>query len=101
MAGLAAWTALGVEGALVPTVVANAAMVVFALWLMHVGLRSDRGAAFSAGVLYFLLWAVLRYIDLFSNFLGMLGAALMFFLCGAALFGVAQFWRRRKEVHLV
>jgi hypothetical protein len=27
----------------------------------------------------------------------MVGAALMFFLFGAALFGVALLWRRRKE----
>ena len=29
---------------------------------------------------------------------GLLGASLMFFLCGATLFGVALYWRRRKEV---
>jgi hypothetical protein len=28
----------------------------------------------------------------------MLGAALMFFLCGAALWTVATFWGKRKEV---
>ena len=97
MAGLGLWSAVGGE-ALVATLLANAAMVVFSLWLMHVGLREDRGGPFAAGVAYFLLWAVLRYIDLFGAFGGMLGAALVFFLCGATLFGVAYFWRRRKEV---
>jgi uncharacterized membrane protein len=85
---------------LMPTVAANAAMIVFALWLMQVGLREDRGQPFAAGVLYLLLWAILRYADLFGAFGGMLGAALVFFLCGAILFGVAMFWRHRKEVHL-
>jgi hypothetical protein len=99
MAGLGAWTALG-YAALLPTVAANAAMVILALWLMRVGLTQDQGKAFSAGVLYFLLWTVLRYIDLFGEFGGMIGAALMFFLCGATLFGVALFWRHRKEVRL-
>ncbi len=97
MAGLGLWSAVDGE-ALVATLLANAAMVVFSLWLMHVGLREDRGVPFAAGVAYFLLWAVLRYIDLFGVFGGMLGAASVFFLCGATLFGVAYFWRRRKEV---
>ena len=81
----------------VPTVLANVGMIVLAIWLMRVGLRDDRVRPFAVGVLYFLLWAVLRYIDLFANLGGMLGAALMFFLCGAALFGLAMFWRGRKE----
>jgi hypothetical protein len=84
--------------ALVPTILTNLAMLACGLWLIAVGLREERGRPFTAGVLYFLLWAVLRYVDVFGAFGGMLGAALMFFLCGAALFGVAQYWRRRKGV---
>jgi hypothetical protein len=87
--------------AIVPTIFANFAMIGCALWLIAVGLREDRGRPFAAGVLYFLLWAVLRYADLFGDFAGMLGAALMFFLCGATLFGVAWYWRQRKEVRHV
>lgn len=107
MAFLSLWNSLSravgepVIAALPPTVLANIAMICCALWLMGVGLREDRGRPFAAGVLYFLLWAVLRYIDLFGDFGGMPGAALMFFLCGAALFGVALYWRRRKEVRHV
>jgi hypothetical protein len=84
--------------ALVPTVLVNVAMVAGAFWLMQVGLQEDRGRPFGAGVLYFLLWAVLRYVDLFGDFGGMLGAALMFFMCGGALFAVARYWQGRKEV---
>jgi uncharacterized membrane protein len=84
--------------ALVLTVLVNVAMVAGAFWLMQVGLQEDRGRPFGAGVLYFLLWAVLRYVDLFGDFGGMLGAALMFFMCGGALFGVARYWQGRKEV---
>lgn len=83
---------------LLPTVLANAAMVVLAVWLMHLGLRENRGFPFSAAVLYFLLWVMLRYIDLFGDFGGMLGASAMFFLCGATLFGLAMYWRKRKVV---
>jgi uncharacterized membrane protein len=87
-----------VDEPLIPTVLANAAMVALALWLVHIGLREDRGLPFSAGVLYFLLWVVLRYIDLFGDFGGMLGASAMFFLCGATLFGLATYWRKRRVV---
>jgi uncharacterized membrane protein len=84
--------------ALVLTVLVNVAMVAGAFWLMQVGLQEDRGRPFGAGVLYFLLWAVLRYVDLFGDFGGMLGAALMFFMCGGALYAVGRYWQGRKEV---
>jgi hypothetical protein len=86
------------RSAALPTVLVNVAMVAGAFWLMQIGLRDDRGRPFSAGVLYFLLWAVLRYVDLFGNLGGMLGAALMFFGCGAVLFAVGRYWQGRKEV---
>jgi uncharacterized membrane protein len=84
--------------AIVPAIAANMALIAFAIWLIRVGLREDRGRLFAAGVLMFLLWAVFRYIDLFAGVGGMLGASLMFFLCGAALFGMARFWSHRKEI---
>lgn len=97
MIALCLWQS-AVGDLLIPTIVANAAMILLAFWLMNVGLREDRGRPFGAGVLFFLLWAVLRYIDLFGDFGGMLGGAMMFFFCGAALFGVAWYWRKRKKV---
>jgi len=83
---------------LVVTVLVNVAMLAGAFWLMQLGLQEDRGRPFAAGVVYFLLWSVLRYADLFGNMGGMLGAAMMFFMCGGALFGVARYWQGRKEV---
>jgi uncharacterized membrane protein len=82
----------------IPTLATNLAMIVFAIWLIRTGLREDRGRLFAAGVLVFLLWAVFRYVDLFAGVGGMLGASLMFFLCGAALFGMARFWSHHREV---
>ena len=96
MAILALWNTI-IQEPLLPTIAVNVAMVAVSFWLMRVGLRDDRSPPFVVGVMYFLLWTVLRYIDLFGDFGGMVGAALMFFLCGAALFGVALLWRRRKE----
>jgi uncharacterized membrane protein len=82
----------------VPAVVCNLALIAFAIWLIRSGLKHDRGRLFAGGVLLFLLWAVFRYIDLFAGVGGMLGASLMFFLCGTALFGMARFWSHRKEM---
>lgn len=87
--------------AVVLAVVANVAIVCLSLWLIRVGLNEERGRPFFAGIVYFLLWAMLRYFDLFGDVGGMLGAAGMFFLCGLALFGVGWFWRSRKEVRHV
>jgi uncharacterized membrane protein len=86
------------HSALVPTLLVNGAMIAGAFWLMQVGLQEDRGRPFSAGVLYFLLWTVLRYVDLFGEVGGMVGASLMFFACGGALFAVGRYWQGRQEV---
>jgi uncharacterized membrane protein len=86
------------ETALIPTLTANVAMVMLGLWLIFVGLREERGMPFAAGVLYFLFWIVIRYIDLFGKVGGMLGASLLFFICGCVLLGMVVFWRNRKRV---
>jgi hypothetical protein len=96
---LALW-APTTQNALVPTILANAGMIALGFWLIRLGLAEDRGRPFVAGVGYILLWSILRYIDLFGEYGGMLGAALMFFLCGGAFLGVALFWRKRKAVAL-
>jgi len=98
--GMVAWWIADL-GPVMPTVLANIAMVVLAFWLIARGLREDSGLAFTAGVVYLLVWAVTRYIDMFGDFGGMLGAAGVFLLCGLALFAVAWFWRQRKEAHHV
>jgi uncharacterized membrane protein len=90
------WTTRGEP--VLPTILANIAIIVFGLWLVGVGLEQDAGRTFALGVLCLLTWTVMRYIDLFGDVGGMLGAAAIFFVCGLALFGVAWFWRHRKEV---
>jgi uncharacterized membrane protein len=92
---------IGWLAALPTTLAANVGMIALAIWLIRTGLQEDRWQTFAAGVAYFLLWSVLRYIDLFAGFGGMPGAAMMFFICGAVLFGVAIYWRKRKEIHHV
>jgi uncharacterized membrane protein len=99
MAFFSLWYNL-VREPITPTILANIAMLIFGIWLMLVGLREDRGRPFSAGVLYFLMWTTMRYIDLFGDIGGMLGGAGFFFACRAFLFGMAYFWKHRtkKEV---
>jgi hypothetical protein len=85
---------------ILPTIAANLAMLILSFWLISLGLREDRGQPFAAGIGYFLLWAIVRYFDLFGGFGGMVGAALMFLMCGASLIAVASYWRnRRKSLH--
>jgi hypothetical protein len=45
-----------------------------------------------------LIWAWIRYIDLFGELGGMLGASLMFLFSAVVLFGVSWYWRGRKGV---
>jgi hypothetical protein len=61
-----------IKAPLVSTIAANIAMVAIALWLIRFGLTEDLSRPFAAGVVYLLLWAVLRYVDLFGAFGGML-----------------------------
>jgi hypothetical protein len=83
--------------AILPTILANIAMLALAFWLMLVGLREERAIPFAGAVLYFLLWALMRYIDLFSDAGGMLGASCMFFVTGAIIFGATLFWNRYRK----
>lgn len=80
------------------TLTANIACLILAIWLISLGLREDRSRPFMAGICYFLLWVFLRYIDLFGEFGGMLGGALMFFICGMSLLFVALYWNMRAKV---
>ncbi len=82
---------------LVPTILANFGMVGLAFWLMMYGLREDRGFPASGGVVFFLLWSIFRYAEWFGARGEVLGAACMFFLCGAAIFAFAMFWHVRKK----
>lgn len=78
--------------------IANAAMLALAVWLLWVGLRDDRGQPFIAGIVYFLIWMFARYGDLFGIEGGMLGAAALFAACGVTIGGLAWFWYQRKQV---
>ncbi|MSR32564.1 MAG: DUF2157 domain-containing protein [Gemmataceae bacterium] len=80
----------------ISTLAANALMVMLSAWLLEEGIHRDNALFFFAGVASFLAWTIQRYIDLFGEFGGMLGAAGLFFLSALALLGVAIFWRKRK-----
>jgi len=68
---------------LLPTAIANVGMLGLAFWLMMYGLREDRGFPAAGGVVFFLLWSIFRYAEWFGRHGEYLGAACMFFLCGA------------------
>jgi hypothetical protein len=74
-------------------------MLFFGIWLLLLGIREERGRPFAAGVLYVLLWTIIRYVDLFGEAGGMLGASALFFTAGGILFASAWYWKNyRNEV---
>ena len=70
----------------------NVLIVWMAVGLIWNGLTRNRGIWFWGGVMFFLIWAVIRYFDLFSDFGGMLGTAAIFMFCGLFLFGIVYLW---------
>ncbi|MDR3108762.1 MAG: GDYXXLXY domain-containing protein [Planctomycetaceae bacterium] len=70
----------------------NVLLVMTTIWLMWTGLKRERGDWFWSGALFFLFWTIVRYIDLFAEFGGMLGTAAIFFVCGLLLFGICYVW---------
>jgi len=75
----------------------NIFMMGLGLYFLNLGLHRVLTASFIFGVLYFILWAVLRYADLFGEAGGMLGAAVIFFVCGLFLCGVSWKFARKKQ----
>lgn len=97
---MAAWSLVITEptfASSLPIVVANLVSLGMALYLVKVGEQEERTRPFAAGVLMFLLWALVRYIDLFGAAGGMLGAAIVFALCGGGLVVVGNFWSRKRR----
>jgi uncharacterized membrane protein len=82
---------------LISLTLANIAVLALAFRLMAAGLREDNSSPFWAGIVYFVLWSFLRYIDLFGDFGGMLGASLLFMLCGLVLVLAGLFWSKRRR----
>lgn len=78
------------------TVVGNL-MALALSWLLMTRRTCQAGRCFALGILYFILWATIRYIDLFGDFFGYLGAAMFFALMAATLFVGAAVWKKRMR----
>ncbi len=86
----------GSECSFAMVLTANILMLGYSAVMMEEGLKTNSSRKFFFGVGTFLLWTIVRYFDLFGDFGGMLGAALLFFLSSLALIALAFFWRKRK-----
>jgi len=75
----------------------NVLIVWLAVGLIWSGLKRERGGWFWYGVVFFMLWAIIRYVDLFSEVGGMLGAAAIFLFCGLFMFGIVYVWTTRRR----
>ncbi len=78
------------------TIAVNLLMLVFMVWMIQIGLKRKSTAIFFSGIVFFLIWAIIRYVDLFSGFGGMLGAAAVFFFCAFVLLGIVYYWSTRR-----
>ncbi|MDO5554704.1 MAG: GDYXXLXY domain-containing protein [Planctomycetia bacterium] len=74
------------------TIVGNLFMLTLAGWMLHYGQRHS-AVWYWLGILYFLLWAFVRYMDLFGDAGGMLGASALFAAMAVLLFTAAWFRR--------
>ena len=93
------WDMLNEPWALAGMFAVNVLIVWLAVGLIWDGLKRSRGDWFWYGVVFFMLWAIIRYVDLFSEVGGMLGAAAIFLFCGLFMFGIVYVWTTRKSRH--
>lgn len=79
--------------------VANVATILLSVWLIRLGLTEGRLRPYVYGSLVFLVWLIVRYLDISKN-LGMLTMAGFFALFGVILFALARIWKTQREEHV-
>jgi len=70
----------------------SALTVTVGLWLLRDGVKSDEAPRFFAGVIYLLVFVLVRWIDLIGD---LLSSSALFLIAGVVLAAAAHFWRRR------
>jgi hypothetical protein len=70
----------------------SALTVTVGLWLLRDGVKSDEAPRFFAGVVYLLVFVLVRWIDLIGD---LLSSSALFLIAGVVLAAAAHFWRRR------
>lgn len=83
------------EDAALFAVAVNLLALLSAIVLIQEGLRRGLSQFFYSGIALVLALAVMRYLDLFGDYLG---AAAMFLVAAAVLYGAARYWRRQQRL---
>lgn len=83
---------VGEKATVAAMVFGNATILGLCVLLVRVGVLEERLLPFAGGIAVFLLWTLVRYLDLFTASWGMLGAAGLFSLAGTALLVAGRFW---------
>lgn len=78
------------DGNMLMAVAVNLLALLSAMVLIHEGLKRGLTQYFYTGVVMILLLAIMRYLNLFGDYLG---AAAMFLVAAGVLYGAARFWR--------
>ena len=76
----------------------NVATILLSVWLIRLGLTEGRLRPYVYGSLVFLVWLIVRYVDI-SKDLGMLTMAGFFAVLGVILFILARIWKTQREEH--
>lgn len=94
------WVVAAPSGAWTPTmrwaavIGFSGAMLFTGVTLMRAGMRQSRGWLFTSGVIYVLLFLLVRWLDLLGS---MVWSALFLFGVAALLFWVARLWRSARS----
>ena len=83
------------DDAMLFAVAVNLLALLSAIVLIQEGLRRGLSQFFYSGIALVLALAVMRYLDLFGDYLG---AAAMFLVAAAVLYGAARYWRRQQRL---
>lgn len=76
----------------------NVATILLSVWLIRLGLTEGRLRPYVYGSMVFLVWLIVRYVDI-NHDLGMLTMAGFFAAFGIILFVLARVWKTQREEH--
>ncbi len=90
-----AGSARELEVAMFLAILFSATSVLVAVWEIQRGISRDQGRSFFTGVLYLLLFVLIRWMDLIGD---MVSSAGLFFVAALVLWATARYWQGRRRV---
>ncbi len=95
LVAVAAGSARELEVASFLAILFSATSVLVAVWEIQRGISLDQGRSFFTGVLYLLLFVLIRWVDLIGD---MVSSAGIFFVAAIVLWATGRYWQGRRRV---